>query len=552
MQIKMSMKYIFSICLLTAVLLFGFGNNNNSLNPLFLVKQDSLDKNNISAAIWNDGVFNQEIRTNNTPGFEWPKGSGKFAVFTTGFNIAGYVNNQLRMASAWYAGEYEPGFCVNGIFHTNNNFKIYKITRGDSRISNPDWDNWQFMVPYGAPFKDVNGNGIYEPSIDTPGVKNAAQTIFICLTDADPSSHSSSYGFGGGTTPMGAEVHFTAWCYDNPGYNDMQFFKWEVINKNSLSWDSTLYSIVSDPDLGDYTDDYIGSDSLRSLEYTYNSDNQDGDGTGRTYGANPPAIGMMFLNCNSPNARIVCCTYISKYQPVCEGEPQSPQMAYYYMKGFKNDGTQFVVPGTNPPRTSKFTFSGDPETQTGWTELTGRIDNCGGSLTGNLIAPFPPGDRRNLMTMKYLNQRMNPGDTQVVQIAQLIARGTNNLNSVTKLKQLADAAKQLCENNFIIGITSISTEIPKSFELSQNYPNPFNPVTKIRFEVPLTKGDLGGFVTLSVYNAIGQEITTLVNEQLKPGIYSIDWNAANYPSGIYFYNLKSGNFSETKKLVLLK
>ena len=59
-------------------------------------------------------------------------------------------------------------------------------------------------------------------------------------------------------------------------------------------------------------------------------------------------------------------------------------------------------------------------------------------------------------------------------------------------------------------------------------------------------------MTLSVYNAIGQEVTSLVNEKLKPGTYSVEWNASNYPSGVYFYNLKSGNFSETKKLVLLK
>jgi len=105
-----------------------------------------------------------------------------------------------------------------------------------------------------------------------------------------------------------------------------------------------------------------------------------------------------------------------------------------------------------------------------------------------------------------------------------------------------------------IGIQPISTEIPKQFSLSQNYPNPFNPSTKIKFLIP---GSSVAQTFLSVYNALGQEITTLVKEQLKPGVYEVDWNAANYPSGVYFYKLvigenTSNGFNDTKKMVLVK
>ncbi|NOS85078.1 MAG: T9SS type A sorting domain-containing protein [Ignavibacteria bacterium] len=107
-----------------------------------------------------------------------------------------------------------------------------------------------------------------------------------------------------------------------------------------------------------------------------------------------------------------------------------------------------------------------------------------------------------------------------------------------------------------IGIQTISNEIPNSFSLSQNYPNPFNPSTKIRFAIPplnlpLTGGDREG-VILRIYNALGSEITTLVNQQLSPGTYEVDWDASNYPSGLYFYRLTSGSFTETKKMILLK
>jgi hypothetical protein len=105
-----------------------------------------------------------------------------------------------------------------------------------------------------------------------------------------------------------------------------------------------------------------------------------------------------------------------------------------------------------------------------------------------------------------------------------------------------------------IGIQNISGEIPTKFELFQNYPNPFNPSTKIRFNIPkapLSFGE-GLGVGLKIYDILGKEISTLVNEELKPGTYEIEWNAANYPSGVYFYSLITSNFTQTKKLVLIK
>jgi photosystem II stability/assembly factor-like uncharacterized protein len=101
-----------------------------------------------------------------------------------------------------------------------------------------------------------------------------------------------------------------------------------------------------------------------------------------------------------------------------------------------------------------------------------------------------------------------------------------------------------------IGIIPISSEIPNKFSLHQNYPNPFNPVTKIKFEVPAENGR--DHSTLIIYDALGREVTTLVNEKLNVGVYSVDWNGANYPSGVYLYRLASGSYTETKKMVLIK
>jgi hypothetical protein len=98
-----------------------------------------------------------------------------------------------------------------------------------------------------------------------------------------------------------------------------------------------------------------------------------------------------------------------------------------------------------------------------------------------------------------------------------------------------------------VGIKNIGTAIPEQFSLSQNYPNPFNQSTIINFRCPLA-----GNVKINVFDVTGKEVKELVNEKLQPGTYQINFDAAELPSGIYFYTLKSNEFSETKKMILIK
>ena len=95
------------------------------------------------------------------------------------------------------------------------------------------------------------------------------------------------------------------------------------------------------------------------------------------------------------------------------------------------------------------------------------------------------------------------------------------------------------------------SEIAVKFELEQNYPNPFNPFTKIHFSVPLYKGGEGD-VSLKVFDILGREVATLVNEKLKSGTYEVEWNGSNYPSGVYFYRLVTGDYTSSKKMILIK
>ncbi len=96
-------------------------------------------------------------------------------------------------------------------------------------------------------------------------------------------------------------------------------------------------------------------------------------------------------------------------------------------------------------------------------------------------------------------------------------------------------------------VVEIENVAPLSFVLDQNYPNPFNPETTIKYGIPKDN-----FVTLKVYNVVGEEIATLVNKEITAGNYIINWNAQGVPSGVYFYQLSAGNNSEIKKMVVLK
>ena len=98
-----------------------------------------------------------------------------------------------------------------------------------------------------------------------------------------------------------------------------------------------------------------------------------------------------------------------------------------------------------------------------------------------------------------------------------------------------------------IGITSLSSEIPSSFELYQNYPNPFNPATQIKFDI-----QKAGNVKIAIYDMLGREVELLVNGMMEAGSYNADWNATGFASGVYFYKIEAGDFSAVRKMILIK
>ena len=98
-----------------------------------------------------------------------------------------------------------------------------------------------------------------------------------------------------------------------------------------------------------------------------------------------------------------------------------------------------------------------------------------------------------------------------------------------------------------VGLNSNENEVPKDFYLYQNFPNPFNPSTQIRFDLAKS-----GLVTLNVYDITGKKITELVNENMSAGKHSVEFNASNLSSGIYFYRISAPGFTSIRKMILVK
>ncbi len=571
---------IFILLLLT----YSLSLNAQSLAP---VQNIFMQGNNINTVFRTDGYFNYDRVTfpSGVAGFIWPVTAPQRLtdVFASGLWIGAKTGTQrtLRLSASMFNSHYTPGnipvigqvppssVCDDpswrGYYVQLTDPSLYsggtryKTTGGRQFTFNYDsWASWP--VQKGAPYVEVNGIPGYQPAWngDRPGIGNGMTArpeellfmVFMDYTNCRDTIHSSEIDLPGGTLPLGVEVHQLVFNFNCIPLRDMYFIKYRIINKSNTVWDSTYITNINDPDVGDAGDDAYGCDTSRNLGFTYNFDNNDYD-----YGVNPPALGirilqspMKYTNSNLDTVKLPYDTLIGYKltnmsgfngfiggQNQCQGDPDNALNAYHYMRGKWGCSEPIINWLTNQETT--FRFSGNSCTRTGWYD----------SL---------PGDKRSFSNMGPVT--MNSGDTQIVVLSYMITRdGGNNFQNVCALQSLSDSALKYYYNDFRtcipIGIQPVSTEIPKKYELFQNYPNPFNPITKIRFNITLSRGvSEGRGVLLKIYDVLGKEIAVLVNENLKPGIYEIDWNAENIPSGVYFYSLITEEFTQTKKMVVLK
>jgi len=204
------------------------------------------------------------------------------------------------------------------------------------------------------------------------------------------------------------------------------------------------------------------------------------------------------------------------------------------------------IPGAKIGNSVLFDFARlNPGTST--TGLSNFIDMTGAGLTVNAGQDY-----------HLVIYTSNPQDALKVRTDQTAASSRSSLYTNGRWVNLADPSSGIgtpynlriravvASTSGLVSVDRAST-VPVEYELSQNYPNPFNPTTKFEFQVPSSE-----LVTLKIFDVLGREAATLVQENLQPGTYVRHWNASGLPSGVYFYRMQAGGFMETKRMILSK
>ena len=451
------MHYFRKISLLLAVLAVGLmsapaaqaqsvGSCEQAIGEAYL------DINNVRARILNNG----NLFWRGSPHvYNIPKGGPSNAIFASGIWMGGQVNGQLRLAGSTY-GPFEfwagplnddgtaPADC--SVYD-----RVWKVSKEDvigyegSGIATPDLADWPTGL--GAPTLDANGDMIdltdqplasrVDRKVNLGAGERPAilgdQMLWWIMNDRG-NQHTRT-----DTPPMGVEVHGSAFAFNTAGaIGNTTFYKYRIMYKGSVPLENTYMGLFSDPDLGNYQDDYVGSDTTLGLGFVYNSDNDDEGGEG--YGEAPPAAGYDFFQgplvdsngidddkdgeIDEENERLKMTAFaFYNNGGGVQGDPGNGADMYNYMKGRWKDGQSFTLGGnglgfSNIP--TSFMFPGNPP------EFWSEFDSDG---QGSAIAPA---DRRFVMATGPFT--INPADEQTLVFGIVTSFGDDNLDSVQQMK----------------------------------------------------------------------------------------------------------------------
>jgi len=293
-----------------------------------------------------------------------------------------------------------------------------------------------------APYVSVSGNSTYTPSQGDYPLIRGEEAIFWISNDKC-GSHTESGG-----KPLGVEILSMAYAYNSPDYELQHtiFLSYQIRNKSTNHYKDFYVGLFADFDIGYSRDDYIGCDSALNLSYGYNGLKIDGMGEMWAYGEHPPAQGAMFLN-----QKMSGFIYFNNLGSNLMTDPNNAKEYYNNLQAKWKDETPLTFGGNgyNPTSTNytNFAFSGDPVSQTGWTEI---LPDGEGSV------PNIPHDRRGIMsTGSFI---LPAGESICIDIALPFAQDSvgDNLSSVALLKQNAQAIQQFYDNqNYVMTCAEI-------------------------------------------------------------------------------------------------
>ena len=309
-----------------------------------------------------------------------------------------------------------------------------------------DWNNWPTHL--GAPYYDLNNNGAYEPELgETPGIADADQVIWYVTTDADVAATQSLYG----TDPIGLEAQYTLWGYNQPGaaLGQIVFKNVRLINKGSKDLLEAYISMWSDPDIGDYTNDFVGVDTSLSLMFGYNGVADDGDYA--QFGLAPAAVGYDFFAGPIVQSEGDTAIFNLKKRPGYKNLPAS-SFGYFVAGGEYSDPSPYgdVTSAQRYYNLMKgFTPAIDLENPDPWLNSDGsetKFPLSGDPVAGTGELDSSPADRRMLINAGPFTLAV--GDTQDIVAAVIGGIGDSYLTSVTDVKNTDLVAQTLFDDLF--------------------------------------------------------------------------------------------------------
>lgn len=509
-----------------------------------------IDHNNAAAHFTDAGVFFNNPASQ-VAGYELPKGSGKTLIYASALWFAGTdVNGQLKLAAPHYGPSSDifpgpvanPGEYIMPTYQSLYGNAIWSVTKQeiDNHILN--WNQVGYIMPSSianwpgngntaigvaeqlAPYVDLNGNNVYEPALgDYPNIRGDEAAYVIMNDMAD--LHNS------GGEIMGIEVHLMFYQFSTGNFlNDVTLLNARVFNRGTVTYNDFKTSFFADGDVGNYSDDYYGCDSLLNLIYTYNSDSIDESNGGNIgYGTDPPAFGIMSLSQPMSGA-----CYYTNAQMYPYSDPAAPMEHWSIMNNVWSDGSPWVYGGSgyigSPGATTQptnFLFSGDPLDPTEWSEAS---TDQGGSANA-------PGDRRMLMNLP--EEVLLPGGQICYDFAVIYGRTPGLFNSVQVVKNNAaacqlffDAMNYDCEQ-VTLGLSKLDGP---AFEI---YPNPSNGIVNVEL------GDVYASVSATVVDMTGRVIYNAKNNNSSH--FQID---LTNNSGVFILMIESPSGTMTKRLIV--
>ncbi len=333
-------------------------------------------------------------------------------------------------------------------------------------------------------------------------------------------------------TPLDARSKSTTWGLDRIGTEgNCVYVEYRIFNRSDNTYEDFYVALWADPDLGTAGDDLVGCDTLDQLFFCYNGDNDDAQ-----YGVGPPAIGFKYL-----------------IGPLVPSPGNQADLYGVTLQDYKDIGlTGFnkYINGTDPDNFSEtydfmtgLTKSGDPYEYDGDVLL---YVHSGDPVTGLGDLDSAPADRRMMGISGPFD--FHPGDSVIMLVRMAVGQGSDNISSITVLRNLINAPFELQTD--IAGETP--QQLPDKFSVNQNYPNPFNPTTMIQYALPERAR-----VTIDIHNLLGQRVSRLVNEIQTAGEHTAIWDGTDengnaVATGMYFYRVKAGDFMDNKKMLLIR